>query len=141
MRKPVGAAIISRPPTFRNSAFGPNRSGDVPFGRLVAAPTARSVHPGPPGKVGCSPFRQGLWPCFISTHRDFLLNTVKSVLQRQLFCPLSTSTSIALSLILYIFLFNTFLSKVLLTKDNFCVIVNLLNERRDDSDGLIYTLS
>lgn len=54
MGKPVGAAI-SRPPTFRNRAFGPNRSGDVPFGRLVAAPTARSVHPDSPGMVGCFP--------------------------------------------------------------------------------------
>ena len=59
-RSPDGCGAVPglawyRPPTFRNRALGSNRSGDVPSGRLVAAPTARSVHPGPPGNVGCFP--------------------------------------------------------------------------------------
>ena len=63
-RSPDGCGAVPgrtwyRLPTFRNRAFGPNRSGDAPFRRLLAAPTARSVHPGPPERLGFSPHPSG----------------------------------------------------------------------------------
>ena len=69
-RSPDGCGAVPgrtwyRPLTFRNRAFGPNRSGDIPSGRLIAAPTARSVHPGPPERRLFSLIRQGLRPCHL----------------------------------------------------------------------------
>ena len=54
MVRPVGAAI-SRPPTFRDRALDPNHPGNVPSGRLIAAPTAFPVHPGLLWPSGCFP--------------------------------------------------------------------------------------